>query len=87
MSIELQNAFELSRREWNREEDPRIAAALERGLFVVVFTDEVCCPRTDAVMGDQDTFVDGFATREAADDHARLLNEEEGGRCRVRPFA
>ena len=82
MSIELQNSFELSRQEWgasraNRKPDTRIADALAAGRFVVFEESEVCCPRTDAVMGSETSFVADFATREEAEGYAYPKNEDD----------
>jgi hypothetical protein len=74
MSIELQNAFEISKAERRAAPvDTRVREALAAGRFVLVAIFEAYCPRTDAILGFDRHFQGAFDTRAEAQDALEAL--------------
>jgi hypothetical protein len=66
---EYENALTISRMEWQGNESQskeKIGKLLEAGRFVVISTYPAYCPRTDAIMGEHQSYIADFATREEA---------------------
>ncbi len=82
MSIELQNAFALSRSEYQSScQAKRIEELLAEGKFVIGYTQDICCRFTDAVLGYEEVILSVHETLEEAeaamdpDDYLTFLAE------------
>jgi hypothetical protein len=76
MSIDLQNAFALSRLEYKSTcQGKKIKELTSQGKYVVGYSIDIHCRYTDAVLGSEDVIVSVHDTKEEAEDHIGEDNE------------